>query len=62
MLFKVLKHFKTEIKGVGVFALGIGIGHILDNSYVRFALWVGLVALTINAVIGFIELKKKDES
>ncbi len=58
MLLKLLKHFKSDIQGIGMFSLGIGMGHGLDNEYVRIALWVGLIALTINLFVEFVELKK----
>jgi hypothetical protein len=62
MLFKVLKHFKTDIQCIVIFALGIAIGQDLDKSYVIITLWIGLIASIISAVIGFIELKKMEES
>lgn len=59
MLLRVLKHFKSDIQGIGMFSFGIAIGHKLDNDYAIIALWIAVITLTINAVVGFIELGKR---
>lgn len=62
MLFKVLKHFKSDIKIIGMFAFGIGIGIQLDSSYTKPAFLIAFIALTIDLIIGFINLQENNKS